>query len=115
MTRQGPACRNPLRLASFENGGRDMCCLAALSTGDTMSFACYPSCATGHKGANNIDPVVTTKDDGPASLPPDKILDYGKELWTIGNVVAGFSIVQTLLFLGREALQRARCRTGEAR
>ena len=50
-------------------------------------------------GANNIDPVETTKADGPASLPPDKILDYGKELWTIGNVVAGFSIVQTLLFL----------------
>jgi len=50
-------------------------------------------------GANNIDPVETTKDDGHASLPPDKILDYGKELWTIGNVVAGFSIVQTLLFL----------------
>jgi hypothetical protein len=33
------------------------------------------------------------------TLPPDKILDYGKELWTLGNLVAGFCIVQTILFL----------------
>src|SRR6516164_4997716 len=26
MARRGPACRNPLQPASFESGGRDMCC-----------------------------------------------------------------------------------------
>src|SRR6266446_4000240 len=29
----------------------------------------------------------------------DKALEYAKELWTIGNVVAGFCILQTVVFL----------------
>jgi hypothetical protein len=28
----------------------------------------------------------------------DKDLDYAKEFWTVGNAIAGFSIVQTLWF-----------------
>ena len=32
-------------------------------------------------------------------FPSDKSLDYGKELWSTGNIIAGFCIVQTIAFL----------------
>jgi hypothetical protein len=35
----------------------------------------------------------------PTELSSDKVLDYGKELWSLGNIIAGFSLVQTIVFL----------------